>query len=74
MPLGSLIHVRNDSGPVFVMRYNDVNTAAVNGGTLPGFSSGQAISVMQQLCDENLPAGMWRRQASFLNYPNTRLR
>src|SRR6185503_5903181 len=44
--------------PVFVMRYNDLNTAAVNGGTKPGFSSGQAISVMGRLCDQNLPEGM----------------
>ena len=40
------------------MRYNDLNSAAVNGGTRPGFSSGQAISVMEKLCEENLPNGM----------------
>jgi multidrug efflux pump len=58
VPLASLIRVRNDSGPVFVMRYNDLNSSAVNGGTLPSFSSGQAISVMEQLCAETLPQGM----------------
>ncbi len=58
VPLASLIHVRNDNGPVFVMRYNDVNSSAVNGGTRPDFSSGQAISVMEQLCKDNLPDGM----------------
>jgi multidrug efflux pump len=58
VPLAALIRVRNDSGPVFVMRYNDVNSSAINGGTKPGFSSGQAISVMEQLCNENLPEGM----------------
>jgi multidrug efflux pump subunit AcrB len=58
VPLAALIRVRNDSGPVFVMRYNDLNSSAINGGTKPGFSSGQAISVLEQLCDENLPAGM----------------
>jgi multidrug efflux pump len=58
VPLASLIRVRNDNGPVFVMRYNDLNSAAVNGGTKPGFSSGQAISVMGRLCDQNLPEGM----------------
>ncbi len=40
------------------MRYNDMNSAAINGGTRPGFSSGQAISVMEKLCQENLPKGM----------------
>jgi multidrug efflux pump len=58
VPLASLIHVRSDSGPVFVMRYNDYNSAALNGGTLPSMSSGQAISVMDRLCDQNLPSGM----------------
>jgi multidrug efflux pump len=58
VPLGAVLRVRNDSGPVFVMRYNDNNSAAINGGTKPGFSSGQAISVMEQLCKESLPQGM----------------
>lgn len=56
--LASLLRVRYDSGPVFVMRYNDLNSSAVNGTTLPSFSSGQAISLMEKLCDENLPPGM----------------
>ena len=58
MPLAALVQVRNDSGPVFVMRYNDLTSSAVNGGTRPGFSSGQAIAVMEQLCEQNLPEGM----------------
>jgi multidrug efflux pump len=58
VPLASLIRVRRDSGPVFVMRYNDLNSAAVNGGTMPAFSSGQAIEVMDQICTETLPEGM----------------
>jgi hydrophobe/amphiphile efflux-1 (HAE1) family protein len=58
VPLGAVLRVRSDSGPVFVMRYNDNNSAAINGGTKPGYSSGQAISVMEQLCKDNLPQGM----------------
>ncbi len=58
VPLASLITVRPIAGPVFVMRYNDTNSAAINGGTRPDFSSGQAIDLMQKLCDENMPAGM----------------
>ena len=58
VPLATLIRVRDDSGPVFVMRYNDLNSSAINGGTKPGYSSGQAISLMEQLCNENLPDGM----------------
>lgn len=58
VPLASLIHVRPDSGPVFVMRYNDLNSAAIIGTPAPGYSSGQAISLMGQLCDQTLPQGM----------------
>jgi multidrug efflux pump len=58
VPLGAVLRVRYDSGPVFVMRYNDYDSAAVNGANRPNFSSGQAISLMEQLCEQNLPTGM----------------
>jgi len=58
VPLASLIQVRPDSGPVFVMRYNDLNSSAINGATRADFSSGQAIALMDKLCDDNLPSGM----------------
>jgi multidrug efflux pump subunit AcrB len=58
VPLSAVLRVRGDSGPVFVMRYNDLNSAAINGTTRPGYSSGQAIAIMDSLCKENLPAGM----------------
>lgn len=58
VPLASLIQVRNSSGPVFVMRFNNMDSAAINGTSRPGFSSGQAIAVMEQLCNQNLPDGM----------------
>jgi multidrug efflux pump subunit AcrB len=58
LPLAAIMRVRNDSGPVFVMRFNDLNSAAVNGGVRPGFSSGQAMSLMEDLCKQSLPEGM----------------
>ncbi|MCS6852321.1 MAG: multidrug efflux RND transporter permease subunit [Gemmataceae bacterium] len=58
VPLASLVTVRNDSGPVFVMRYNDEASVAVIGAAAPGYSSGQAIAVMEDLCHKNLPEGM----------------
>jgi multidrug efflux pump len=58
VPLGSVMRVRSDSGPVFVMRYNDLSSAAINGNNRPEFSSGQAIALMEQLCEQNLPEGM----------------
>ena len=53
--LGTLIDVRDTSGPVMVMRYNMYSAAAITGNTAPGISSGQAIELMQEIADEELP-------------------
>ena len=46
--LGTLMAVRDTSGPVAVMRYNMYAAAAVTGNAAPGTSSGQAIALMQE--------------------------
>jgi multidrug efflux pump len=55
VPLGTLMDIREVAGPDKVMHYNIYPSAEINGSTLPGVSSGQAINVMQTLADENLP-------------------
>ena len=52
--LGTMIEVRNTSGPVMVMRYNMYSAAAITGDTSPGVSSGQAIGLMQKIAGEEL--------------------
>ena len=47
--LGTVLDVRDTSGPVVVLRYNMYAAAAVTGTTAPGTSSGQAIPLMQRL-------------------------
>jgi multidrug efflux pump len=56
--LGTMIDVRDTSGPVMVMRYNMYSATAVTGATSPGVSSGQAIKLMQQISKEELPSSM----------------
>ncbi len=56
--LGTLINVRDTSGPVMVMRYNLYSAAAITGNSVPDISSGQAIGLMQQIANEELPASM----------------
>jgi multidrug efflux pump subunit AcrB len=56
--LGTILDVRDTSGPVMVMRYNMYSAAAINGNAAPGTSSGQAVSLMQQLADKELPPSM----------------
>jgi multidrug efflux pump len=56
VPLGTLLDIREVNGPDKVMHYNIYPSAEINGNTLPGVSSGQAIQVMEQLAKENLPS------------------
>jgi multidrug efflux pump len=57
VPLGSLVKVQNVTGPDKITRYNMYPAAEINGSTLPGVSSGQAIKTMSELLERELPAG-----------------
>jgi multidrug efflux pump len=56
--LATLLDVRNTSGPVAVMRYNMYSATAITGNPAPGTSSGQAIQLMQEIADQELPRSM----------------
>jgi HAE1 family hydrophobic/amphiphilic exporter-1 len=57
VPLSSMLTIRDSLGPTAVRRYNLFPAAPVNGGAAPGFSSGQALSVMENMAETKLPAG-----------------
>jgi hydrophobe/amphiphile efflux-1 (HAE1) family protein len=56
--LGTLLDVRDVSGPVSVMRYNMYSATAVTGDTSQGTSSGQAVALMQEIAGQELPRSM----------------
>jgi len=56
--LGTLMSVRDTSGPVSVMRYNMYASAAITGNAQPGTSSGQAADLMQEIARKELPHSM----------------
>ena len=56
--LGTLMDVRDTSGPVMVMRYNLYSATAIFGNTAPGVSSGRAIALVQEIADRTLPSSM----------------
>jgi multidrug efflux pump subunit AcrB len=56
--LGTLMDVRDTSGPVMVMRYNLYSATAIFGNTAPGVSSGRAIGLVQEIADRTLPSSM----------------
>jgi multidrug efflux pump len=58
VPLETMITVRDVTGPAIVNHYNSKPSAEISGGTAPGFSSGQAIGLMEQIAREELPVGM----------------
>jgi hydrophobic/amphiphilic exporter-1 (mainly G- bacteria), HAE1 family len=58
VPLGTLIDVKTVIGPTLVSLYNLYPTAALIGAAADGFSSGQALSVMEQVAAQTLPSNM----------------
>jgi hydrophobe/amphiphile efflux-1 (HAE1) family protein len=55
--LGSVVDVKDISGPDRVARYNLYPTAELQGETLSGVSSATGINIMKQLANETLPNG-----------------
>ncbi len=58
VPLGSVCRVSETGGPALVIRYNGVTAAAVNGGSVPGVSSGTVIRTIEDIAERELPQGM----------------
>jgi hydrophobe/amphiphile efflux-1 (HAE1) family protein len=57
MPLTALVTIREVTGPEVIERYNVFPSAKILGGPAPGYSSGQALEVMEQVAAEALPDG-----------------
>jgi multidrug efflux pump subunit AcrB len=58
VPLGALATIRDDVGPVFVLRYNMYLATAINGVTLPSVSTGTVLDTVGRLCKRELPRNM----------------
>ena len=58
VPLNALLEVKQTQGTELVTRYNLYPAAAIFGSAAPGFSSGQALGLMEQLAAGTLPEGM----------------
>jgi hydrophobe/amphiphile efflux-1 (HAE1) family protein len=58
IPLKSFVTVESSSGPDRVMHYNGFETAEINGAAAPGFSTGQAQKIREDLAQRELPNGM----------------
>jgi len=58
VPLGSMIDVQESVGPAVVTRYQVYPSAKLIAGPAPGFTSGQAMGVLESMARQKLPAGM----------------
>jgi HAE1 family hydrophobic/amphiphilic exporter-1/multidrug efflux pump len=57
VPLTALATVQEITGPDFIERFNLFPSARLFGGPAPGYSSGQALAVMEELAAKTLPEG-----------------
>lgn len=57
VPIGTLATVENTSGPARLPRYNLYTAAAITGNAAFGYSSGEALTKMEQIAQEVLPPG-----------------
>ena len=58
VPLGAFLKVRRTLGSELVTRFNLYPAAQIFGAAAPGFSTGQALSLMEQAAQNILPQGM----------------
>ena len=58
VPLGSLVKVRQITGPEFILRFNEYNAAQLNITGAPGFSSGQVRAALEDVFHQSMPNTM----------------
>ena len=58
VPIGAVLDIRESLGPQIVRRFNLYPSASINGQAAPGASSGEALSLMEQMATQKLPQVM----------------
>ena len=56
-PIGTVVEVSEVQGPPLISLYNLYPSSTIIGGAAPGFSSGQALDLMEQIGRNVLPTG-----------------
>ncbi|MCG2615741.1 efflux RND transporter permease subunit [Terrimonas sp. NA20] len=57
VPFSNFIRMEKVFGPEQITRYNMYTAAMINGDAAPGFTSGEAITAIQEVADSTLPGG-----------------
>lgn len=58
IPLGQVVEVSEALGPQLISRYNTYPSAKLSGKGSPDISSAEAIELMEEIAEKNLPKGM----------------
>jgi multidrug efflux pump len=58
VPLGTLVNIREITGPIFINRYNLYTAAPITGSLRPGASTGDVITEVDRTANEVLPRSM----------------
>ena len=58
VPLRTLATVKDSSGPQSVKHFNLYPCSTITGSSRPGYSSGEGMAYMENLCREKLPRGI----------------
>ncbi len=58
VPLGTLVEIKDVSGPYLVQRYNQYPSVPLQGSVAPGYSSGEALEIMEKLATGSLAQGL----------------
>ena len=56
-PVGTVVDIKEVQGPLLISLYNLYPSATVVGSPAPGFSSGEALDIMDQIGAQVLPSG-----------------
>ena len=57
VPMSTVSKINMTTGPDILQRYNMFRTAEINGANAPGISTGQALTVMEDVAAKELPQG-----------------
>ncbi|PQO26577.1 efflux RND transporter permease subunit [Blastopirellula marina] len=55
VPVDTLVRLETTIGPQVIQRYNLFPSAQINGSPAPGYSSGEALELMEQMAAQKLP-------------------
>ncbi|HVP54641.1 MAG TPA: multidrug efflux RND transporter permease subunit [Candidatus Eisenbacteria bacterium] len=57
VPLDNVVDIRETISPQVITHFNLFRSAEIDGSAAPGYSSGQAITAMDEVAKQNLPIG-----------------